>query len=96
VPAGQFKQRDAFLDRSAGDGEEVASVGLREASIPLGEVGRDRQGRAVDLVSEEAEAARGVLRAGNDAIGEIDGASVDVEVLEHEGHRRVPGRAGEQ
>jgi len=54
---GEFQQRDAFLERAAGDREEVAAVGFGKAAVALGEVGADREGCAVELVSEEAKAA---------------------------------------
>ena len=58
VPARQFEQRNAFLHRATGDREEVAPVGLREAPVALGEVGRDRKGGPVELVRQEAEARK--------------------------------------
>ena len=38
---GEFQLRDAFQERAAGDDEEVAAVGWREATVPLGKVGTD-------------------------------------------------------
>lgn len=54
APAGDLQQRHAFLRRSSGDGEEVSAVGLCETTIPLGQVGGDREGGAIQLVNEEA------------------------------------------
>ena len=74
---GEFQQRDAFLERAAGDGEEVAAVGWREATVPLGKVGTDGEGGSVELVGEKAEAA---IEAGSelaDFVGEVEGFLID-------------------
>ena len=87
---GEFQQRDAFLERASGDREEVAAVGLREAAVALGEVGADREGCAVELVSEEAKAA---IEAGSelaDLVGEVERFLIDEEILELERHGNGP------
>jgi hypothetical protein len=84
--AGDFEQGNALLDRAARDREEVFAVGRGEAAVALGEIGGDRESGAVELVGEEVEAAREGLSQGGDVVGEGDGALVDVELLEHEGH----------
>ena len=33
---GQFQQRDAFLDRTSGDDEEIAPIGFRETTVTFG------------------------------------------------------------
>ena len=74
---GEFQQRDAFLERAAGDGEEVAAVGLREATVPLGKVGADGERRPIELVGEKAEAA---IEAGSelaDFVGEVERFLID-------------------
>ena len=38
---GDFKQRHAFLDRAAGDGEEILSIGFGEPAVAFGQIGRD-------------------------------------------------------
>jgi hypothetical protein len=90
APAGDFDQRNAFLCRTASDGEEVATVRLGEAAISLGEVGGDRKGRSVQLVDKEAIAARKAFGHGGDLVGEVHGFLVDFELLEHESHERFP------
>jgi len=87
---GKFQQRDAFLERAAGDREEVAAVGFGKAAVALGEVGADREGCAVELVSEEAKAA---IEAGSelaDLVGEVEGFLIDEEILELERHGSWP------
>jgi len=87
---GEFQQRDAFLERVAGDGEEVAAVGFGKATVPLGKVGADGEGGAVELVGEKAEAA---IEAGSelaDVVGEVEGFLIDEEILELERHGDGP------
>jgi hypothetical protein len=43
---GQFKKRHTFLNRSAGDAEEVLSITNGEPTIPFGDVGSYRKGRS--------------------------------------------------
>lgn len=74
---GEFQQRDAFLERAAGDGEEVAAVGFGKATVPLGEIGADGERGSVELVGKKAEAA---IEAGSelaDFVGEVEGFLVD-------------------
>lgn len=74
---GEFQQRDAFLERAAGDGEEVAAVGLREATVAFGKVGTDGERRPIELVGKKAEAA---VEAGSelaDFVGKVEGFLVD-------------------
>jgi hypothetical protein len=44
---GEFHQRNALLNGAAGDSEEVLAVGLGEAAVAFGDVGRDRKGRSI-------------------------------------------------
>ena len=85
---GEFEEGNAFLDRAAGDAEEVFSVGFREAAVAFGDVGGDGEGGAVELVGEEAVAAGEGFGSGADLVCEIDGSLVDDEFLEGESHRR--------
>ena len=87
---GEFQQRDAFLERAAGDGEEVPAVGLGKATVPLGKVGADGEGGSVELVGKKAEAA---IEAGSelaDVVGEVEGFLIDEEILELERHGDGP------
>jgi hypothetical protein len=86
---GEFQQRDAFLERAAGDGEEVAAVGFGKATVPLGKVGADREGCAVELVGKKADAAIKVGGQLEDFVGEAEGLSVDEEVLELKRHGKA-------
>ena len=61
---GQFQKRHAFLDRAAGDAEEVSAVGCGEATVAFGDVGGDRVGGAVELIDEGAVTALESLGAG--------------------------------
>ena len=54
---GDFQKRNTLLSRAAGDREEVAAIGLCEASVSLGQIGSDREGGAIQLVDEESVAA---------------------------------------
>ncbi len=83
---GQFQERHAFLDRAAGDAEEVSAVGFGEATGASGDVGGDREGGAVELIDGEAIAARESLGAGEDLVGEVDGFLLNDEFLEAERH----------
>lgn len=83
---GKFQQRDAFLERAAGDREEVAAIGFGKATVPLGEVGADGERRPVELVGEKAKAA---IKAGSelaDFVSEVEGFLVDEQVLEKKRH----------
>ena len=58
LTGGQFKQRYAFLNAAAGDAEKITAIGLREAAVAFGDVGRDLECGAVQLVDQEVIAAR--------------------------------------
>ncbi len=49
---GQLKLLDAFLDRAAGNSEEVFSIRLCETTVALGNVGRDRKWCRQDCCNE--------------------------------------------
>jgi hypothetical protein len=88
---GQFQKRDAFLNRPARDTEEVLSVTYSEAAITLGDVGRYRERRAVQLIDEEVEAAREGLRELTDTVGKVHRLLIDEKFLEGKGHFAVLG-----
>ena len=52
------------MSRTAGDAEEVAAVGFPEATVAVGDVGRNREACAVELINEEAVAALELLGVG--------------------------------
>ena len=85
---GQFKQRKALEDRPPCDREEVLAIGRRESAVALGEIGGNGDGGAVQLIGEEAVAARKVLGGGENLVGEVDGLLVKLEVLDGERHAR--------
>ena len=41
--SGQFERRNAFVSRTTGDAEEIVAVGFREATVAVGDVGRNRE-----------------------------------------------------
>jgi len=82
--AGQFEQWDAFLHGVAVDAEEVLAVGLCEAAVAFGDVGGNRKGGAVQLISEEAIAAGEVFGTPADWVCEINGLLVDDQFLERD------------
>ncbi len=59
-------------------------VGLCEPPIALCEVRRDGQCGPVDLVDQEVIAARKILGACGNLVGEIYGLLADLKILEHE------------
>jgi hypothetical protein len=69
---GQFQQRHAFLDRTAGDAEEVLPVGFGEPAVAFRNVRGNRQRRPVELVDQKAVTARELLSLLTDRIREID------------------------
>ena len=87
---GQFQQRDAFLDRTAGNAEEVFAIGLCEATVAFGDVGGDGDRRTIQLICEETVAACEVFGSQADLVCEIDGFLVDDQFLKREGHRVGP------
>ena len=70
-PVSISQQRHAFLDRTAGDAEEVFAVGFCEATVAFGDVGRNGQGCAVELVGKESVTAGEVLGSRADLVCEI-------------------------
>ena len=86
LPTSQFEQRSALTQRGACHDEESLSVGNRYASIPLGQVRRDRNRRAEQLVGQCREFTRGSLSKPAHRVSEVDRSLIDDEVLEHERH----------
>jgi hypothetical protein len=72
--------------RAPRNAEELATVAGSESSVSFGDVGRDRDGGSGELVGENAVAARKRRRATDEIVGEVHGASIDIEILEEEGH----------
>ncbi len=86
APAGDFDQRNTFLNRAASDREKVFSVSLGEATISLGEIRRDGQCGAVELIDQKVIAAGKVFSVRGDPVSEIHGLLIDLKIFEHEGH----------
>ena len=99
---GQFQQWNAFLNRTAGDAEEVLAVGFCEATVAFRDVGGDGDRRTIQLICEEPVAACEVFGSQADLVCEIDGFLVDDKFLKREGHRVGPleafqrGESGEE
>ena len=55
---GYLKQRYAFLHGASGDHEKILSTRDGEASIAFGDVGRDGNGIAVQLIRQKAVTSR--------------------------------------
>lgn len=70
-----------ILGPSRGQYEEVLTVGFREASIAFGNIGRDGDCGAVELIDEKAVAAGELLSSSADCIGEVEGFLVDQQLL---------------
>ena len=87
---GQFQQWDAFLNRTAGDAEEVLAVGFCEATVAFRDVGGDRDRRTIQLICEEPVAACEIFGSQADLVCEIDGFLVDDQLLKCEGHQLGP------
>lgn len=62
-----------------------------EATISFGEVGGNRQRRAVQLVDQKIIATRKGFGLGGTSIRKIHSLLIDLKVLEHESHLRDPG-----
>lgn len=67
---------------------KVTPVGFGEAAVALGDVVRDRQRGAVELIGEEPIATPELLGVVADFVREIHGLLIDKQFLEAEGHER--------
>jgi len=77
APQGKLQERNAFLHRAPRDAEKVSAVGFGEATVSFGDVGGDREGGPVELISQKAVSAREAFGSGTDFVGEVDGPLVD-------------------
>ena len=57
-----FQQRNGFLNRAAGDREKVLAIWLCKTAVTFSQIGRDRQGRAIELIRQQEVSARKLLR----------------------------------
>lgn len=93
LPHTKFEQRNALLDTSPCNPEEVLPVGLGESAIPFCNVGGDGQGGTIELVCEKEVSARKLLGQRADGIGKADGLLVDDELFKCECYADIlPGR----
>ena len=76
----QFEERDALVRRAACNSEELAAVARGESSVAFGDVGRDRDGGAGELVGENAVSAGEVRGSTGDAVREVQGATGQAEI----------------
>lgn len=87
LSCGQFQQRYAFLNASAGDAEKVTAIGFRETAVAFGDVSGDLESSAIQLVDQEVIAAREIASECAGRIRKADCFLVDNQLLEGEGHR---------
>ena len=80
----------AFLNRAAGDNEEVLAVGFGKTTVALGDVSRDGQSNAVEFVNEKAISAGKLLGGRTNIVGKVQGLLVNEELLELESHFATP------
>jgi len=85
-PTGKFEERYTFLNGATGNDKEILAVGLREAAVPLGNIGRDRERSSVELVDQKTVATLKGFSGRTNGICKIDGLLIDHQLLELERH----------
>ena len=82
----EFKERNAFLNRTARDAKKVLSIADGEPTVAFGNVGGDRQRRAIHLIDKKVESSRKRLGELADAVGKVDGFLINKELFKSECH----------
>lgn len=68
----EIEKGHALLGGAARDAKEVAAIATCEAAVSFGQVGRDRQGRSLELIDKKSAAARKRVGERADGFGEVD------------------------
>jgi hypothetical protein len=84
--ARDLEERNALGRRASRNDEEVAAIGFGKASIAFGDVRRDRDRSAAQLVRKRLRTTREGVCQLADFNGDGDGKLIHLELLEEERH----------